>query len=301
MEDDGKMHAARMAQVSYQRLRRATTPCGLPFILLFLAACASADPALVAHSVSATLTAVPTQTPVVVVVTVLNSAVAIPTVTPSRAPATSSPLTNTPGPNVTEAPGVTPSPARPVSPTPPGPLLFADDFSQPSVWNLGEDAVQRVALEAGQLRFTLKEPDQFRFIYNLTRRARDFYASLTGAAQACAFRDRYGLLFRVQDNANYYQFEADCDGRYRLSKIAGGALTALKDWTPADALNPQSAPNELGVRAQGRTLEVFANGQSLFETTDDSYAEGGFGLYAGAGLSPEFTVNFDDFSVWEIK
>jgi hypothetical protein len=281
------------------RSGRLTFVSRLSSIVLLLAACATADPALVSQSVNATLTAIPTQTPVVVVVTVLKGGGAIPTVTaPPATDAPPLPLTATPDPDATPAPSVT---DLPVSLTPPGPLLFTDDFSQPSVWNLGEDAMQRVTLADGKLLFTLKEPDLFRFIYNLTRRGRDFYASLTGSAQACAFRDRYGLLFRVQDNANYYQFEADCDGRYRLSKIAEGALTALKDWTPVSALNPQGGPNELGVRAQGQTLELFGNGQALLKTSDDSYAEGGFGLYVGAGLSPEFTASFDDFSVWEIR
>lgn len=297
------MQGARVVQNKHRSSRRPAIVFGLSSIVLLLAACTSADPALVSQSVSATLTAVPTNTPIVVVVTVVNAGTLIPTVTkPPETETPAPPPTDALAGTITVEASATPLPAPAASLTPPGPLLFADDFSQVSVWNVGEDAVQRTAISDGQLTFTIKEPDQFRFLFNLTRRARDFYAALVGSTQACQFRDRYGLLFRVQDNANYYQFEVDCDGRYRLSHAAQGVLTSLKDWTPSTAIRSGGgAVNELGVRAQGKTLEVFVNGQTLFETADDAYAEGGFGLYAGAGLSQEFTASFDSFSVWEIR
>src|SRR4030067_809896 len=67
------------------------------------------------------------------------------------------------------------------------------------------------------------------------RRARDFSATISGAAAECGFRDRYGVLFRVQNGSNYYQFEVDCDARYRLSKVVEGAVKPLRDWAPVAA------------------------------------------------------------------
>lgn len=265
-----------------------------------LVACVSADPAVVARAVDATLTAVrgaPTPTPIVVVVTVIKTSGALPTVTPALTPAgtptpTEAVLMAAPTATGAQAADLTPPAAEP---------RFADDFTQPGGWTLGEDAVQRTALVDGRLEFTIQEADQFRFIYNSTRRAGDFYAELTGATTACQFRDRYGLLFRVQDSVDYYQFDVDCDGRFRLAKVADGQLAALKDWTADAAIRSgPGAVNTLAVRASGETLAAAVNGALVFETSDASFREGGFGLVAGSGSAGGFTVALDDFRVWDL-
>jgi len=253
-----------------------------------LPACVSADPALVARAVAATLAAAVTPTPIVVVVTV------IPTQPSAASPTPLPPPTETP----LSTPSPTPSPVVPV-----GQVIFQDDFAQSGQWFLGDETdFQKTAIADGKLDITLKVADRFALIYNTQRRAGDFYAAVTAATAACQFRDRYGLLFRLQDDLNYYQFDVDCDGRFRLSKVIGGELTPLQDWTSQAAIQTGGAVNALGVRASGDTLEVFANGQSLFQTSDVLYPEGGFGLYAGSGpQSGAYTATFDDLSVWELK
>jgi hypothetical protein len=284
-------------------MKRPATLLPLTLILFFIASCTTADPSAVARAVEATLTAALTPTPVVIVVTVPG--LSLPTVTPGFALAAATPtlaeaVASAPAPSDTPVPALTPTATS--TPPPLGQLLFQDDFSQRTVWNQAEDSIVRVALADGQLSITLKAKDRFRFIYNLTRRAGDFYAVVTTAAAQCAFRDRHGLLFRVQDESHYYQFEVDCDGRYRLSKAMDGALTPLQDWTPHAAIQQNGgAVNELGVRALGDSLEVLVNGQSLITLADSTYAEGGFGLYAGSGVSESYTAAFDDLRVWEIE
>ncbi len=258
-------------------------------IALWLCACVSADPALVARAVDATLTAVVTPTPIVVVVTVISTQPSAASPTPLTMP------TETPAPTLTP----TPSPAAPV-----GQVIFQDDFSQSSQWFLGDETeVQRAAIAGGKLDITLKVADRFALIFNTERRAGDFYAAVTATTATCQFRDRYGLLFRLQDDLSYYQFDLDCDGRFRLSKVIGGELTTLRDWTSHAAIRTGGgALNELGVRASGNSLEVFANGQPLLEASDNLYPEGGFGLYAGSGpQSATYTATFDDLRVWELK
>jgi len=283
----------------------------LLLLTLFLASCTSADPVLVARAVEATLTAVVTPTPIVVVVTLAGgSPASIPTVTPgvgvqqTLAAATetlaAASVTAPPPASATPQPSAT---ARPVgTPTFVGQSVFTDDFTQPQLWPASDDSTQRIAVADGRLTITLKRDDRFTLVYNIKRLASDFYAEITGSAATCRFRDRYGLLFRLQGSGDYYQFEVDCDGRYRLSKVVRDALTPLKDWTTSEAINRKDgATNALGVRAEGETVEVFANGQSLFQTQDKTYASGGFGLYAGSGLSATYTAVFDDLQVWELK
>jgi len=219
----------------------------------------------------------------------------IPTLPPLPSPV--SEATSSPAPSETPAPSATPTAAVPV-----GEVIFTEDFSQAGQWFLGEeDEFRRAAIADGKLSITLKVADRFALIFNTQRPARDFYASVMASAAACQFRDRYGLLFRLSDDANYYQLDVDCDGRYRLSKVVGGTLTALKDWTASDAIHSGGLVNELGVRAFGPALEVFASGQSLFTVSDSTFSDGGFGLIAGSGpQSLTYTAEFDDLSVWEV-
>lgn len=268
---------------------------------LLLSACSPADPALVARAVNATLTAVITPSPIVVVVTVEKPVTVIPrdTVTPS--PTHTSEPTATPTASATPSPTLTP-PATPTLAFALGDSIWQDDFTDPGQWLQSDDVAQRTEVSGGQLLITLKLAERFTLAYNITRRADDFYASITGHAETCLFRDRYGLLFRLQDGSNYYRWEVDCDGRYRFSKVVNDEVVLLQDWTAASGVNPPGQPNTLGVRAQGHTFEVFVNHVPQLTLTDDEFKSGGFGLYAGSGpQSVDFTAHFDDLNVWALK
>lgn len=260
--------------------------------LLGLAACAApADPAVVARAVAGTLTAVPTQTPVVVVVTVL----------PPTAPSTpTAAATATAAPSPAAAPTEAPAAA---APAPTGAPAFVDDFAQSTGWMLGDDGMVRMALEAGRLVFTVRDPSQFRYLFDTRRRARDLYLELSGGVTAvCQPLDRYGMLFRVQDGANYYQFEVDCAGRYRLAKVVAGALTALRDWTPDPAIHAGAAmTNVLAVRARGQQLEAWVNAAPVAQVTDAAFAEGAVGFVVGSDPTSGFTAMFDDLRLWELR
>lgn len=271
--------------------------------VIWLTACSPADPALVARSVEGTLTAVLTQTPVVVVVTVISqNTVTVSTATPAAPQATATLFpTATPAPTSTAEPTATLPPTPVAFNFPTAPPLFSDDFTQSTAWTVGEDAARKVEVVDGQLRFTIKQADTFRFVYNPDRRARDFVAAVTVGQMACAFRDRYGLLFRVRDSANYYQFEADCDGRFRFSKTVAGTFTILKDWSTASAINAGSnTTNMLIVQAKGSAVELLVNGEMVLTLNETEFAEGGFGLYVGSNPATGFTATFDNFSVWEV-
>jgi hypothetical protein len=183
-----------------------------------------------------------------------------------------------------------------------GEVIFEDDFTDPGLWTLTDDSVYKTAVTGGQFVFTIKAADQYGFVFSSKRRASDFVASLSATAAACKFRDRYGLLFRVANLSNYYQFDVDCDGAYRLSKVVDGRLTPLQNWMKNEAVNRGSgAQNELAVRANGKNIEVFVNGVSLRALTDVTFSEGGFGIYAGSGLSETYTAQFEQLNVWKVK
>lgn len=283
-------------------------------LALALAACVSADPTLVARAVNATLTAAITPSPVVIVVTAVNAG-AIPSVTPAPTdtptrPATATPTLAppTPLPSATAEPGGSPAPSATRTPaatlaTPAGKVILADEFDKASIWDLGQpDAEHSKEITGGQLVMTLKAEDKFTILYTTRRAASNSLAVTQTLLTTCNYRDRYGLLFRVQDGQNYYQFDVDCDGRYRLGVVVAGTYTPLRNWTdnPAIARGRQAA-NTLAVRTRGETVEVYANQQLLWQTTDATFSTGGFGLYAGSGYAVPFAVAFENLRVWEVN
>jgi hypothetical protein len=273
---------------------------------LSLGGCVSADPQVVAQAVEATLKAAPTPTPIVVVVTAVSvQKLSIPTVTPVPAATAIPPNTATVAPALpspTAPPADTASPVPSETPTSDatGKLLFEDDFLQPGTWDLGQpDSLQSKVIANGWLSVTLKLTDRFVVVYR-PQSAPTVYIQVTALAPTCHVRDRYGVIFRVVDSQNYYQFDVDCDGRFRLAKMVDGKLTPLVDWTANAAIHAGGGTaNDLTVRAIGNYLAVSANGIALAKVTDDTFALGGFGFSAGAGLMVPYTAAFDKLRVSE--
>jgi hypothetical protein len=290
------------------RLRRGLALLALGAAALALGGCVSADPQAVARAVEATLKAAPTPTPIVVVVTALSvQKPSIPTVTQAP-PATATqpvPPTAIPPPAASPTvpmPGVTvsPLPSETATPSAAGKLVFQDDFQQPGNWDLGkEDALQRKVIANGWLSVTVKTADRFVVIYR-PQSTPTIYLRVSAMAPACHTRDRYGILFRVIDSQNYYQFDVDCDGRFRLAKMEAGTLTPLVDWTANAAIRAGGgSSNDLTVRAMGPNLTVSANGIALARMTDPTFTLGGFGFSVGSGLTPPYTAAFQNLQVLE--
>ncbi len=273
-------------------------------LTLGLSGCVSADPQLVARAVEATLKAVATPTPIVVVVTVASvEKASIPTVT--AAPPTVAP-TSTPtlAPTLTlpSAAAASPSaaPSATLTPGAIGLLAFEDDFQQPGNWDLGkEDGLQRKVIANGWLSVTVKLADRFVVAYR-PQSVPNAYIQVSATAPACHTRDRYGVIFRVVDSQNYYLFDVDCDGRFRLAKMEAGTLTPLVDWTANAAIHVGGgSANDLTVRAVGPNLAVSANGISLAKVADSTFTLGGFGFSVGSGLTVPYTAAFSVLRVWE--
>ena len=271
-------------------------------LALGLSGCVSADPQLVARAVEATLKAVATPTPIVVVVTVGSAEKqSIPTVTaaaPTAAP-TSTP-TLAPASPAPTLPSASAAPSATLTPGAIGLLAFEDDFQQPGNWDLGkEDSLQRKIIANGWLSVTVKLADRFVVAYR-PQSVPDAYIQVSATAPACHTRDRYGVIFRVEDGENYYLFDVDCDGRFRLAKMEAGTLTSLVDWTANAAIHAGGgSANDLTVRAVGSNLAISANGISLAKVTDSTFSLGGFGFSVGSGLTVPYTAAFNVLRVWE--
>ncbi len=241
----------------------------------------------------ATSTAVPTLPP--------PTATAAEDIQPTREPTANGETSTEPPPTVeatAAAPTETPVPTAPAV----GELIYEDTFDAPGLWSVGDAGDSSVDISGGEMAFTQKTPGSFS-LRILGKQGNDFHLEVeTALANKCTSGDRYGLLFRAQDPANYYVFQIDCDGRYRLARYVSAAGTPLIDWTDTPAIQRGSqAANTLAVTAQGSSFSLAINGEPLATASDSVFAGGRFGLTVGANITKNFTVIFDNLRVSKVS
>ncbi|MBI4770470.1 MAG: hypothetical protein HY784_08700 [Chloroflexi bacterium] len=262
---------------------------------LWLAGCGASSEA-VATSVAATLAAIPTATPIVAVVEIT----AVPRVQPPTAPPASA--TPSPGPTVTPTPTATPTLAETNPKAGLDEPSFQDDFRTAAGWSVYDDESSSVVITEGRLDFTVKTLPRFAWIIS-ARQGVNFYAEIKASPQRCAGADSYGLLFRARPaDGDGYFFLLSCDGRYQLLERLGGEVRPLIDWTARPEINiGADASNLLGVRAEGERMTLFVNDQVLADPpASTDFPGGSFGLYAGAAVTQNVLVAFDDLRIWNL-
>jgi Domain of Unknown Function (DUF1080) len=86
-----------------------------------------------------------------------------------------------------------------------------------------------------------------------------------------------GLIFRIQDKANYYILRANAlEGNVNLYIYRNGSRSDLKDGT-APVANGQW--QELRVEVQGNRFRGLLNGKLVVEAVDETYKTGRIGLW----------------------
>jgi hypothetical protein len=104
--------------------------------------------------------------------------------------------------------------------------------------------------------------------------------------------DRLGVIFRYQDNDNYYRFSWAVGSR-RLEKRVAGAFKLLAQDTVGYKARQTYA---LQIIAQGSALKVLIDGKTIFSVTDSSFSDGTIGLYSYYNVG----TWFDDVVVEEL-
>lgn len=97
-----------------------------------------------------------------------------------------------------------------------------------------------------------------------------------------------GMMFRYQDEDNYYRFSMDANRGFRqLVKLTGGDLTVL--WQDNATSYSIGDIHDLMVEAIGPRLRVRLDGASLVTVLDDAHQSGGLALYAWANTDARFS------------
>jgi hypothetical protein len=107
----------------------------------------------------------------------------------------------------------------------------------------------------------------------------------------------WGLIFRVQDNQNYYWFRMTDSKFFGVSVSEDGQWRDAVEWTRTEAIKPNGV-NQLEVLARETHFVFLINGQIVSEVDDDRFARGLVGL-AIEGYTQGEKVIFDflDFTL----
>ncbi|MGQ9626228.1 MAG: hypothetical protein ACUVV0_04900 [Anaerolineae bacterium] len=194
--------------------------------------------------------------------------------------------------------GAFPSPAPFISPTPIFVLVYEDDFSsQDSGWDDAFDKYTMKQYGGFKYHITISAPNLF--AWGLANRdLADFVLQVEAAHEEGAYNNSYGILFRFQDEKNFYRFDVSGDGFYLLSKFVNGQWENLVDWTESEHIKKGHSTNFLKVSCLGPRISVYVNGELLAEVEDSTFQQGDIGFFAGTFGEPQVHISFDNLKVW---
>jgi len=186
------------------------------------------------------------------------------------------------------------------APEPSGP--FRDEFTpgQTANWLLEQDELGSTAVANEQLVITVAAPNTIQYATLTDRTFGDFVLEVDAWQRGGAPESSYGVLFRVQDDGQFYRFDITGNGLYMIERrAADGTWTRLlTEWTATAAINQGlNVANRLKIIANGPELAFYVNDILLTQLSDSSLSEGRIGLDAGSFAGNALQVSFDNVSV----
>jgi len=175
--------------------------------------------------------------------------------------------------------------------------LLHDTFDRADDSSLieGENDTVGYAFVNGTYAITLKQPNYIvwsPFEGSYTNASVEVDVTLAGSKANAA-----GLIFRYQDDQNFYTFLISNDERYELELYHQDTLTTLIDWTESSAIKRPGVANHLRVETTGDRIRLFVNNKLLDEISDDSFGKGQMALAATTFGTSNVTVAFDNLVV----
>ncbi len=181
-------------------------------------------------------------------------------------------------------------------------VIFHDEFvlGQMADWQVEGDAQGRTTVVNEQLMVELNAPNMMQFS-SLPEQSYDNFIFEVDARQLAGDPgNTYGVLFRMQDAAQFYRFELTGDGLYMVERRnADGTWTRfVDDWMESSAIAQGiNARNRIRIEAIGNNFSAFVNDQLVHQFVDDAYASGSIGLDAGTFVQPHTQAVFDNVVV----
>jgi hypothetical protein len=183
------------------------------------------------------------------------------------------------------------------------PLPYADDFSTPDGgWKTASDEAIKIAVQDGALHFTIDDLDTIAWSTPKDKRFGDFVLDVDATQVDGPNDNTYGVIFRYQDDRNFYRLDISGDGYFAVFKRKDGTWSKLQDYVETPAVKQGNATNHLQVIAKGNQFTFNVNGETVKTFSDGDFPNGNLGVTAGtlfdnAGVH----IAFDNLTVNEVK
>jgi serine/threonine protein kinase len=183
-----------------------------------------------------------------------------------------------------------------------------DDFNDPaSGWPVVTEGPVQYGYQDGQYRFTNTRPGQAKVVtVNLSHTYENqLFMEVEATLIDGQPESGFGLVFRYQDPGNFYVFAIRGSGQVSIWVFENGMdwreLRGLdEEWTDSAAVKTDGSPNLIGVALSGDHLIGMVNYEEVIEVDDDTFGEGGVGLYVATTEqrveNPMADVIFDNFT-----
>ncbi len=183
------------------------------------------------------------------------------------------------------------------------PLPYTEDFSDPNNgWKTAGDEAIKIGVQDGALHFTINDLDTIAWSTPRDKRFGDFVLDVDATQVGGPNDNTYGIIFRYQDDRNFYRLDISGDGYFAVFKRKDGVWTKVQDYVEAPAVKQGNASNHLQVIARGNQFTFNVNGETLKTFSDSDFPSGNIGVTAGtlfdnAGVQ----IAFDNLKVSEVK
>jgi hypothetical protein len=173
-----------------------------------------------------------------------------------------------------------------------------DDFSAFGLFETGYDGTTAAYLKSGELRIAVDVENTLAWS-SLFQEVADFYVEVDSIHREGSPDNQFGILARMDEEANYYLFAASSDGWYTIQMLIDDEWEAITDWTETDFIEVgEGTVNSLGLLAEGDTYTFLINDTIVDEITDDTLDGTTLALNAAAFSSPPVDIAFDNFRLW---
>jgi hypothetical protein len=173
-------------------------------------------------------------------------------------------------------------------------------YTNDGAWDVeAGDGVNR-AVVAGAYRLRIDAADTLAWSTSELSAA-DFFLEAATIHVFGPLNNEFGVLFRYQDDDNFYSYSISSDGYYRLDRKLAGEWSSLVAWTESSAINTgEQSFNLMGLLAEGAQISLLVNETLLTSIVDDTFAAGGIAPTAGSYDEGGVEIAYDDLTVWRI-
>lgn len=183
------------------------------------------------------------------------------------------------------------------------PLPYLEAFSDPNGgWKTANDKAIKIGVQDGALHFTIDDLDTIAWSTPKDKRFGDFVLDVDATQVDGPNDNTYGVIFRYQDDRNFYRLDISGDGNYAVFKRKDGAWNKVQDYQVTTAVKQGNATNHLQVIAKGNQFTFNINGQTVKTFSDSDFPNGNIGVTAGTFFdSAGVQIAFDNLKVSEVK